>query len=83
MKKAFSILILLATIACFTMTSCGSKNKLTLELNGGILDAEFDGDFEVGDELSLPIPSKAKHYFDGWYADAAFNTPITEPYKPA
>ncbi len=86
MKKAFSILILLAALACLfvTMTSCGgSKNTLILELNGGTLDANFDGDFEVGDEFTLPIPSKAEHYFDGWYADAAFNTPITEPYKPA
>ncbi len=84
MKKAFSALLLIAVLAgVFVMiTSCGSKNKLTLELNGGILDAEFDGDFEVGDELSLPIPSKAKHYFDGWYADATFGTPVTEPYKP-
>ena len=48
--------------------------QVTYELNGGTLYAPNPVTFTG--TLTLPTPTRSGYIFDGWYADAAFKTPV-------
>lgn len=53
--------------------------KVTYNLNGGTNAAANPVSFEQGDVLTIAPPTRTGYTFEGWYADKAYKTKITEP----
>ncbi len=52
--------------------------KVTLDANGGSVTPETIDVAYAGKYDTLPVPVLTGYDFAGWYADAEFNTPVTE-----
>jgi len=65
----------LTLVACVTgacMTACKDKDKVvyTLNTNGGV--AMENVELSLGEEYTLPTPTKEGYVFEGWYTNADF-----------
>lgn len=52
----------------------GSKARISLNLNGGILDVDKDLTYYEGINYILPVPTKEGFEFVGWYLDDDFTS---------
>ena len=84
MKKVFFLLILFSLILVFT--SCKENKVLVIyQLNDGVL-SETEYEWDLKEDLVLPIPIKENYEFVGWYKKSDFSgdklfTLIKEDYK--
>ncbi len=60
-------------------------NKVYFDANGGVLSINPDYvSVPVGEEIgdNLPTATKEGYFFDGWYEESTFVTPVDETYMP-
>ncbi len=77
MKKLLTLILMIIGLSCiFLGIGCGEEPsyKVTLDANGGSIDVQ-EYEFKIGDDYTLPTPTKEGYTFDCWmFGESKFSS---------